>query len=221
MPDDPRVKAKLADLYEAAGRRGDALRALTDLRAIRSLAPEDQRRLGLLAAGLGSNNEVVPALTAALAKWPRDASLLDPLAVALEALGRDADATRILLRLRDASPGHPNVSSRLGFAYARLGQHGEAAAAFEVARAKEAPRVEVITALVAAYTSLADETGRRTALEALVALSPNDLDAHLALGRSYDAANRRDDALSHAHAGGRAVARIRHGPAAPPGGDSI
>lgn len=166
-PEDAGVKAKLADLFEAAGRRDEAISALVDLRGMRGLGPEEQRRLGLLCAARNKHEEAVPAFTAALAKWPGDAGLLDPLATSLEALGRDQDATRILMRLRDAAPSHPNASSRLGFAYQRLGHIAEAAAAFEVARAKEAPRVEVLTALVAAYTTLADEKALRSALEAL------------------------------------------------------
>src|SRR5262249_34786375 len=130
-PDDAKVKAKLADLYEAGGRRDDAIRALVELREIRGLGPEGDRRLGLPCAPTGKNEEAALALTAALAKWPGDPAILEPLAAALEALGRDADATRILMRLRDAAPGHPNASSRLGFAFARLGQNAEAAAAFE------------------------------------------------------------------------------------------
>ncbi|MEO7332123.1 MAG: tetratricopeptide repeat protein, partial [Minicystis sp.] len=195
-PGDAKIKAKLADLYEAAGKRDESIQALLDLRTLRGLVPEEQRRLGLLCASTARHDEAAAALTAALAKWPGDASLLEPLSVALEALGRDADATRILLRLRDAAPGHPNASSRLGFAYARLGQHAEAASAFEIARAKEAPRAELLTSLVAAYTALADEPARRGALEALVKLAPNDLDAHRALGRAYDAIGKRDDALT-------------------------
>src|SRR5262249_34675087 len=83
-PEDARVKAKLADLYEAAGRGEDAIRALLDLRALRGLPPEGQRRLGLLCAAAGKNDEAAGALTAALAKWPGDATLLEPLAKALE-----------------------------------------------------------------------------------------------------------------------------------------
>src|SRR5439155_1154919 len=52
------------------------------------------------------------------------------------------------------------------------------------------------TALVAAYTALSDEPAQRSALEALVRLSPGELSAHRALGRSYDAAGRRDDAIA-------------------------
>src|SRR5262249_9277127 len=114
-PDDAKVKAKLADLYEAAARRDDAIRAFVALRVLRGMGREDPRRLGPLSAAAGKNEEAAAALTAALAKWPGDPAILEPLATALEALGRDADATRILMRLRDAAPGHPNASSRLGF----------------------------------------------------------------------------------------------------------
>ncbi|MEO7095888.1 MAG: tetratricopeptide repeat protein, partial [Polyangiales bacterium] len=120
----------------------------------------------------------------------------EPLAVALEATQRDADAARILVRLRDARPDHETVSARLGFAHARLGQHAEAAAAFEVSRAREKPRVDVLTALAAAHAALKDEPARRTALEALVKLAPDDLPAHRALGLAHDAAGRRDEAIA-------------------------
>src|SRR5262249_3589463 len=40
------------------------------------------------------------------------------------------------------------------------------------------------------------ETARRSALEALVKLTPNDLAAQRALGQSYDAIGRRDDAIT-------------------------
>ncbi len=195
-PDDARVQARAAELYERAGRRADAMRALERLRALRGLAPEEHRRLGLLCAAAGRSADAVEPLTQALVKSPSDADLLDPLATALEALGRDADAARILARLRDASPGHPSASSRLGFAHARLGQDADAAAAFEIARAREAPRADLLEALVTAYTALADEPGRRRALEALVALAPRDVAAHRALGLSYDAAGRRDEAIA-------------------------
>src|SRR5262249_31972126 len=50
--------------------------------------------------------------------------------------------------------------------------------------------------LVGAYTALADEAARRTALEALTRLATDDLDAHRTLGRAYDTAGRRDDAIT-------------------------
>src|SRR6185312_7364359 len=40
------------------------------------------------------------------------------------------------------------------------------------------------------------EPARQRTLEALVAASPDDLEAHRALGHSYDAAGRPDDAIA-------------------------
>ena len=68
----------------------------------RHCSGEEQRRLGALCAAAGRHEEAAVAFTAALVKWPADAGLLDPLATAFETLGKDADATRILMRLRDA-----------------------------------------------------------------------------------------------------------------------
>ena len=62
-PDDARVKAKLAALYDASGRDADAIKTLFELRASRGLSPEEHRTLGLLCNEAARYEEAVEPLT--------------------------------------------------------------------------------------------------------------------------------------------------------------
>ncbi|MGZ6095054.1 MAG: tetratricopeptide repeat protein, partial [Polyangiales bacterium] len=194
-PSDVRVRTKLAALHDGSGRSGDAIQSLSDLRGLRELTVDENRRLGLLFAAAAKHEEAIEPLSKALAAARNDAALLEPLATAFEALGRDEEAAAMLARLVTVSASHPDAASRLGFAQARLGRHTEAAAAFEVARSRETPRASVLTALAAEYEVLGDDASRRSALEALVQLVPTDAPAQRALGFAYEAANLRDRAI--------------------------
>jgi tetratricopeptide (TPR) repeat protein len=147
-PDDPEVCFELADLLVADG--ADLDRAGAMLRAVPASHPGRDATLGLLAEQRGD-------AAAAEAAYARQLAVADDpevrlrRAMALERLGRDAEALVELERLRAANPASPLVRARLAERYEAASRIGEAELELQAAAQATPARPEGWRRLAAFY----------------------------------------------------------------------
>lgn len=98
--------------------------AVADLQALLASAPQDPRVLcgvGRVSVQLGDNAAALQALDMALASWPDMAEARNARAVALQNLGRLAEAEAELMELTETLPDHPGILGNLGGVLAAKG----------------------------------------------------------------------------------------------------
>lgn|SRR5690554_609262 len=187
-PDDPRPTIGLGLLYEAAGRKTEARKILSEVSGEGELYPELLLALGRLSSGLAARNALERA-NQARAKWPEalialaqldleerrfgdaikrfDAALkLDPYAalahlgrgLALSATSRDAEAREALSRALELAPTIARAHLELARIAARHGEIEDALEAYR--RAADLDRANILPLLEAA--ALCIENGRPT-----------------------------------------------------------
>ncbi len=194
-PDATEAWIRLAALHAQAG---DATTALVTLERARQLAPRD----GLLLSDLGAAyNELErfadaeTVLRQSLALRPA-ADTHNNLGVALNGLGRPADAVRAFggaLALNSASA---EAWFNLGVAHALLGDLQQARTAYQrgLALTPAEPRALFNLAMVEAQAGRLDLTARY--LTEAIAHAPQSAQLHNELGRAYLGLQRIDDAVA-------------------------
>ena len=194
-----------------AMRRGDWAGAQRLAAAMMARAPaEGQFVLGVVAASTGRVVEALAHMQAAVAADPRG-EYRAQLAKLYSLLRRDGEAAQVLREAEEALPEDALSLDTIGCVYARLGQHGAALPHFVAAVALEPGNREFRynQAVTLQFLGKVDEA--EAALEALLALAPQDARAHHLL------ASLRKQSAARNH-----VARLEAGYAqAKPGRDRL
>jgi Flp pilus assembly protein TadD len=172
----------LADILSKRGDAGGALRALTTAAAYHEL-PQAAQQLGNLHFRAGRYAEAAAAYRRALELDPKAGHTLYALAMAEIELGRPAEAAAALERAAAASPGDARVEQALAQARAvALGAPIEPGGVFDdsLRTRRQEKRAHFARGLAAARAGQRETA--RAAFMAVVALDPEDAEAHLNLG---------------------------------------
>jgi len=166
-PDDPAVLGPLADLYLKASRPKEALSVLERARARFGDDPRIATGIAQACLAIGDADRAERECAAALRGAPSATPLLWQRALALQRLGRSAEATRVLEAVHGLEPSHESVRLLLGQAWIRAGKRKEGAELLAEHRAA------VASASVRARASLK------------VSMNPRDAEAHFAMARIH------------------------------------
>jgi serine/threonine-protein kinase len=177
-----------------------ALRKLADAAPFESLGPISLDLLGRALRDAGDPAASEAVLRRAQRRHPDDAWITYTLALALEALGRRAEAVRYFMAARALAPG---LAHELAHALERLGEGEEAVAVFrELHRLRpDDGRHLVCLGFALKSQGQPDEATailRRAeeALAAVIRLRPDDAPAHSNLGRALYFQGRVDEAIA-------------------------
>ena len=184
----------------AAFRDGDVAAAVSELTRAAALAPtraEPQRLLGLVHAADGAWDAAVAALRRAMTLAPDDERVRIALAETLFAAGRLDAAIETLHDTLQVLPASGRAHWLLARVYQREGRYDEAIAAFDASLAHH-PLVGANGIHQTMGTLHAAQQAFDRAIEAYSArvdVAPNDVEAHLDLGRTYLRIGQHDEAL--------------------------
>jgi tetratricopeptide (TPR) repeat protein len=130
-----------------------------------------------------------------LAKSPDDVGLINDLAVALDRLGRPADAVPRFERALALAPNQARIHSNLAHALSALGLWDRAILEYrEAARLKKDDYIAQLT-LGKTLHQKGDDQAAVEELQTATKMSPNEAEAHLWYGVGLERVGRRDDAI--------------------------
>ena len=211
-PNDPVVRAHLAEVYLHVNRFADAGDIFQDLVDVFPVVA--RAGLGEIALRNGRFNEAVEHLEAAIARAPNAASIHYSLGMAYRGLGRLEQARSHLAHRASGSyhPADPLVDSLTSLlrgerAHVVLGRRAYEAGEFEDARAAFAKAVEAVPSsaearvgLGMALAQIGNVAPSIEQLEAALRLDPDNTTAHTTLGVIFMRLGRDPEALAHLQA---------------------
>lgn len=173
--------------------QGDTEAAIRRLEALRGAYTKDgvlAARLGLLYAERGAWQDAARHLSAALK--------LKPYAETLSVSGVQVMETGDSVKENSRRAENIKVADTLGVAFTALGQHGNAAAAWQVAvDQSKRPTASDYIRIARAWQMGNDVDGMGRAAQMAAERDPANADAHYLLAQAYEAANNIEWAIRH------------------------
>ena len=190
LPASPRQQLHRAKWH---AEQGDTESAIRHLEALRGAYTKDgvlAARLGLLYAERGSWADATRHLSAALK--------LKPFLQNRAASGVEVMQSGDSVKENNRRAEHIEVAEKLGIAYAALGQHRNAAAAWQAAvdRSKRPSAADYIR-IARAWQMGNDVDGMGRSAQMAAERDPSNAEAHFLLAQAYEAANNIEWAIRH------------------------